>query len=535
MQLTPVNRTILKWEKRLEYCPLVSLFLTLIEQLTVLLIKGDRGSLPLVSPIIRRVNEKPLIRVLIALSPFSFLLYFFDFYAFKKGEELYKKNDLFEAARWGHAESLFRIAKYYPQKVGFDLIVKAADRGSEKAYIAVAVYIIQNNYPLPSEEGYQMLEKLNNGRAYRVLEKYYKNSPQDRLRVLIKGMKLKDPECLFQLANVILRSEGISYNLNLIIKYLTKASQQGHLEATFQLAQMCVVKEYNINDLERALELLFENYKRRHLPSTLLFIRFYLWSRTLFCDYKIVKTMLDWALSQNSPGAYLIAGSCYENGNIYQKDINQAIYHYLKAADSNLESAYYPLGKLYLEQGNKKDALKYLTLAGESNPDGYFLASELEENEDTRKILLQKAAIANHPRALTTLGILGDKESLQKAYVLKDPLAYFINALNMLNSNQDLDTAERLLKLAYEQNIFKAAYYLGNLYRDQNKPELSYEYYKKGASHFENNATFAFAQLLIDGKCSSEDYEEKDFWIVKAQELNPDRQLNFLNDDQETL
>lgn len=93
-------------------------------------------------------------------------------------------------------------------------------------------------------------------------------------------------------------------------------------------------------------------------------------------DYQRIH-WLEKAVEAGDEWCAITLGRRYENGySPVQKDVAKAIYYYQFAADKNNDSAYLPLGKLYMEPGltaNYKLAHRYLTMAKDFVYTDYFM------------------------------------------------------------------------------------------------------------------------------------------------------------------
>lgn len=211
--------------------------------------------------------------------------------------------------------------------------------------------------------------------------------------------------------------------------------------------------------------------------------------------------------------AYAALGNMYSRGVHFKKDYEEAIKWYRLAADAGHATATYELSCCYME--------------------GYGVPIDMKESIS----LLVKAAQLGEPTAQSLLGTIYELGEYGFNKDATESLSWYMKAAQQGNLLAEMKVGDAYIEgklihpdqakgieyitKAAEKNYIQAILRLG-LYYDQGlqnflpNPELSFEWYMKGALLGDTACEYSVGFDYLTGKGVEKDDKEAAIWIVKA-------------------
>ncbi|WP_051908530.1 tetratricopeptide repeat protein [Candidatus Odyssella acanthamoebae] len=218
---------------------------------------------------------------------------------------------------------------------------------------------------------------------------------------------------------------------------------------------------------------------------------------------------------KNDPQAQFEMGQCYLFGKGVDKDLNQAVEWYRKAAENNYAAAQYNLGQCYLfGKGVDKDlnqAVEWYRKAAENNHAAaqynlgqcYLFGKGVDKDLNQAVEWYRKAAEQNHAAAQYSLGWCYD---------------------HSIGVERDPREAVEWYRKAAEQNYAEAQYNLGICYAYgkgvEQDPKEAVEWYRKATEQNHAAAQYSLGWCYDHSKGVEQDLKEAVEWYRKAAEQN---------------
>lgn len=314
-------------------------------------------------------------------------------YSTEKYDDLWKNEDyetllpiVRSAAESGNSEAQSDLGVMY--QLGFGVAIdistalkwylKGAEQGDSSCMESVAqIYSgktkgsekLKNSKK--AEEWFRKAEKATVDKGNFDYEAYYtflldEGRNKEAFEVLKRGAKNGQMLSLLDLANAYYWGEdywlgdfGVSQDFLKAGEWFEKAADAGAAEAMMRMGEFCLYAQGNVQeDNDRAFQYLQNAVEK----------------------------------DDELPYAHLLLGKCYYNGWGTSENISKAKEHFKKAANNDSAEAMYWLGIVYRDEGNGKEATKWLQKAGDNDfSDGLLALGYMYLNGNAVKQNYQRA------------------------------------------------------------------------------------------------------------------------------------------------
>jgi len=353
--------------------------------------------------------EPPSALLIILLSYFGVLIYFFKKYGFKGG--------------------LFNTYK----AIGFLFVMVFVMLLTE---IAVEIFAPErhNEQKVEVNKG---IEAFDNGN--------YEAAFDDLHDLAI----LDNAEAQFKLAVMYDMGEGVKQDYKQAVYWYTKAAEQEHSESQFNLAIMYYKGLGVKQDYSQAFYWYKKAAEQGHSYAQYNLAEMYISGEGAQMNYKEAINWLLRASKQGASRAQFKLGAAYENGLGVDKDYDKSVHWYTKAAEQGYADAQNNLGLMYdkgqgVPQDYKVAAKWYLKAAEQGNVYAqanigkmYQHGYGVDKNTDYAIMWVQRAAEQGYADAQLGLGL---------TYTQED--------------NVDIEKAKYWLNQAYENGVVEAKEFL---------------------------------------------------------------------------
>lgn len=305
---------------------------------------------------------------------------------------------------------------------------------------------------------------------------------------------------------------GILDTLN-SYKYSQKASDLGHLwgrniQAWFYKNGFIVEKDCN-----KAIELYKMGLAINHDKSIRLLADMY------YSDYDCSDSIQDYkkalkyykiAANLNNSIAQRSVGYMYKYGQGVEKDLDEALVWYSKAADDDYVIAMNDIGTIY-ENKKKIDKARgwYLKAAKKDNKYGMYNLGDIYSKEENKSLYNLDSANYWYKKA-AKLGHSGSQVNIGYNYSKGTGL------------EKNVDSAFYWYKKAALQKYYLGEYNLGIMYKNGYGCEQDYtkakEWFEKSANQGYSNAYYSLGRLYYNGNGVDKDYTKAKEWYEKAAE-----------------
>lgn len=473
------------------------------------------------SPLYRFVSQNPITALFIAAMALVALYYIHRLeIKFKNPENLYQKaltepypldaiRLLEMASKFYHPKAKMLLANLYISFNRFDDAFKLVEKLQlgESAYIQGLIFSAKND-PAKARQKFVIASL----RGYVPAYSYAGTSflPHDKKTAAAyfeRGVKEEDPDCMVALSSMLMFGGE---------------------------------NQFSREDSLRALDLIKRAAKLNSIDACNTLSRLFIMGLHNELDENVVRERLEYAVDKKDKDAILSKGMQKLYGSLlYLKNPEEGII-ILKTLINN-KTAFLHIGKYYLSQNNRDEAVKWFTNgAAHDHPECLYQLYLLTNNIN----YLKRAAELKHSEALFKLAVFAMKDNNIEAYseyLQKSASAGNLNAMFQfakilsLKHYEDESAFEKVVSLLNRLgNKFSDSYFvLYNFYNKHGKMDNAIEALVKGASvdhlgcmkelyayHKQMPEEMGSAELLFrrirarepDFMAEIADVEEKDFW-----------------------
>ena len=346
------------------------------------------------------------------------------------------------------------------------LYMPCADKGDKDAQNTIGfMYLMGKGVPKDHELALKLLKASAEAgcakAAYRLGYMYdtgQGDSEQDLDEAVVwyrRGADLGDPEAQYQLAGILSMKDSKYYNVTKSNEYLTKAAEQGQIEAAHQLGLMYAYGSNGVRrNVDKAKKFLIKSCEGGYDQAMVDYANMCFEGQVLPQDLETAAKWFQAAAAHFNGIAQYALGCMYGNGYYYKQDNEEAAKWFEEAAEGGEPNAQYAIGCFYYEgRGVAKDLKKAVAWFQESADQGHpgamsFMAMFLinghgiEQDVKGGLEMLNKVAESGYPEAQYYLGRIYAEGEYVK---------------------QDLSIAKKLLTKAANQGDPDAADYLAKL------------------------------------------------------------------------
>lgn len=279
----------------------------------------------------------------------------------------------------------------------------------------------------------------------------------------------------YRLASIYENGYGTDQDVNSAIEYYEKAIKNEYDSANYALGKL-YLKDGEYQDIEKAVAHLNKAAETGNVYAAYTLGSLYHYGEQVPVDSEQANNYYGQALSgmleivEKNPNNSFVQNRIaylYEHGYGADSDIGKAIHHYQLAADQEYENSYYPLSRLYLQDGAHQDIEKGM----------HFLNQSAET--DNMYALYQLGTIHRAGQLVPENGGLSDQYFSRAFHAMEQALqedpenGFLLYRIGHMYDKgygipEDKDTALRYYNQAMELDCDAALYPAANLYKDRN-------------------------------------------------------------------